>query len=214
MTSGGDRFWRGALIAGYGLFFLCGVLVQIDSYDVWWHLHIGRYIVSTHTIPTVDHFTRLGDGRPYLDSHWLFQVLLYLLTRLFGTVGLSVYQAVVYGLLFLSYLLIPRRGRDRLSGLVITLSIGAIGICAISSRFLPRPEAITYLMITSIILIFELYRRRKTRLVYFIPFLMLLWENCHALFVIGYFLIGAYLIDSVLARFRPERFSGNPSSGL
>ncbi len=199
---------KGATIAAamvavvFLVFFLANVLLQVHSHDVWWHLHLGRWIAEHHSIPKTDHLTLLGEGRPYVDSHWLFQLSLYGMTRLFGLKGISLLQALLYGLMILPALLLT--GEDRLQGITRNAWIAALGVLALSNRFLPRPELVTYLSITTLLLIFERERERPGRAIYAVPLIMLVWVNSHALYVIGYFLLCIYLLETLV----PERFGG------
>ncbi len=192
----------GVVAVVFFLFFLANVLLQVHSHDVWWHLHLGRWIAARHTVPKIDHLTLFGEGRPYIDSHWFFQLALYGMTLLFGLKGITLFQALLYGLMFLPYLLLG--GKDRLTGVTRNVWIAAFGLVALSNRFLPRPELVTYLGISTLILIFERERMRPGKALYGVPFLMAVWVNSHALYVIGYFLIGVYLLES----FVPVSFGG------
>ena len=44
--------------------------------DTWWHLRAGRLILETWQIPRVDTFTYESVSRPWIDLHWLFQIVL------------------------------------------------------------------------------------------------------------------------------------------
>ena len=55
--------------------FLCWF--KVISVDFGWHLKAGEHIVSTRSIPRHDIFSYVAEGNPWVDSHWLFQVVLY-----------------------------------------------------------------------------------------------------------------------------------------
>lgn len=190
------------LVVACALFFFAAVLVQVDSYDLWFHLALGRKILATGHVPTVDSLTLLGAGRPYLDSHWLFQIAAYGVARVAGVGAIPLLQAVIYGavvVLWLHHRTQVARGTG--ARLLVTLLV-VVGIAALSRRFLPRPEAITYLGVTALICLFERYRRTASPWLFAAPLVMVVWQNCHALYVLGYFIAAAYLAEAVIRRGR------------
>lgn len=186
--------------AGCALFFVALVVVQIDSYDIWWHLAIGNKILATGQVPRVDHLTLLGEGRPYLDSHWLFQVAAASLARLGGVAMLPLLQATLYGAMVLLWIRRLATAESTATTHLLASLVVIAGIGAVSQRFLPRPEAVTYLGVTCLILLFEGYRRTGSRWLYTAPLVMVVWQNCHALYVVGYFIAGAYVAEALLTR--------------
>jgi hypothetical protein len=44
--------------------------------DVWWHLRAGQWILANDQVPRIDPFTFGSAGRPWIDLHWLFEVIL------------------------------------------------------------------------------------------------------------------------------------------
>src|ERR1700761_2124881 len=64
----------GLIIAFLALTFLLGMFPLKDT-DFWWHLKAGDEIRQFGRVPTVDTFTFGADGRPWVDLHWVFQVL-------------------------------------------------------------------------------------------------------------------------------------------
>src|SRR5688572_26263705 len=53
------------------------LLVSIPPEDFWWHMAMGREIVQTGQVPTIDHFSYTQDGAPYYVQNWLAEVFLY-----------------------------------------------------------------------------------------------------------------------------------------
>src|SRR3982750_2504633 len=47
-----------------------------SSRDFGYHLATGRWILEHRSWPTVDSFTYTLSGRPYIDMHGLFQIML------------------------------------------------------------------------------------------------------------------------------------------
>ena len=82
------------------------LIAELYETDMWWHITIGDEIIRTLHIPFSDHFTVAGFGREYHDSHWLFQIVLALLHRLWGMGGV----VLVGGVLPMIYILKIMRG--------------------------------------------------------------------------------------------------------
>ena len=69
--------WTKGLLLSALAFSIGAFLVsQIYDLDVWWQVAIGRDILAQGAVPAIDRFAAVALGRPYHDSHWLFQVLL------------------------------------------------------------------------------------------------------------------------------------------
>jgi hypothetical protein len=52
-------------------------LLPISSYDFFWHLATGRWIVEHHALPLTDPFTTASDRTPWIDGEWLYQAALF-----------------------------------------------------------------------------------------------------------------------------------------
>jgi hypothetical protein len=59
-----------------GLVALVGfvALRPIYNVDIWWHLVVGRWILSEGALPTADVFSAVDPGAPWRSFQWLFQV--------------------------------------------------------------------------------------------------------------------------------------------
>ena len=49
---------------------------ELSAADVWWHLRAGQWIWENRAVPSLDPFTYASADRPWVDLHWLFQVIL------------------------------------------------------------------------------------------------------------------------------------------
>lgn len=171
-------------------------LRQVSDADLGFHLHAGKWITDQWKWPAGDTFTYTVTGNDYVDLHWLFQLSLYGLYRLGGYPALSLWMAVLVTALFSLVFLRTRLLRVPLPVAIILLLVTAV---CIQSRFLMRPELITYLLLTWTLLVLDSYYHNKKRSLYLLPVIQLLWVNHHGLFILGWFLAGAYYL-SVLIR--------------
>src|SRR6202165_3340034 len=76
--------------------------------DFWWHLRIGRWMVENGRLPSTDIFTHTVPGHVWTDHEYLTEILIWLVYRATGVVGL----ALAFGLLtWAGFWLIYRQGR-------------------------------------------------------------------------------------------------------
>jgi hypothetical protein len=70
------RLAEGALILLFVSAAFVLVCQELDDADIWWHLKAGRWIWTRGKVPTNDPFTFTSSDRPWIDLHWLFQLML------------------------------------------------------------------------------------------------------------------------------------------
>lgn len=157
--------------------------------DLGFHLNAGKFIVENVTFPDKDTFTYTSTQNDYIDLHWLFQVVIFCVFKIASYEGLSILVMLLS--LTLGYLLLLRNKRLKIP-LGISCLLIFISYLIIESRIVLRPELFTYIFITLILLLLDLYYHHKKRNLYFLPVIMLLWCNMHSLFILGFILFGAY----------------------
>ena len=72
----------------------------IRSYDFFWHLTTGRWIVQHHALPVYDPFALASAHVPWINGEWLYQVALYGVWSLVGLQAISWANAIFVGALF------------------------------------------------------------------------------------------------------------------
>lgn len=165
---------------------------QFHEPDIWWHLAIGKDILRNLLIPVTDHYSLAGWGRPYHDSHWLFQVIVALLEKIGGLAAVGIMPAVIWSAtLFICYQTM-RRWVDSASAAIM------LGIVAVAChyRFIPRPDIVTCLFISLFYQLLHFGRFRTAPQLLFICSLQIVWSNSHGLFVIGPFMASCYLAEA------------------
>src|SRR5258708_40291468 len=71
-------------VALTGLLAVAFAVRPIDDFDVWYHLTAGRMMAATGRWPVTNTFAYTAPGAPWIDLHWMFQLLLYGSYRLGG----------------------------------------------------------------------------------------------------------------------------------
>jgi hypothetical protein len=128
------RPYLAPLLVAIGAFPLS--LVPIRSYDAFWHLATGRWILEHRALPLRDPFGLASTDAVWRNGEWLFQVVLYGLHSLGGEAALSVARAVAVALLA-AWLFARARGETSfLSALLLTV----LAIYGADARLAVRPE--------------------------------------------------------------------------
>ena len=166
--------------------------VSIDP-DLWWHLKAGQQIIDTRSIPRTDDYSFTKQGSEWVAHEWLSEVIIEGIYRLSGLAGLvTIFSLVIVIALWLTY----RRcdGKPYAAGIAILLAAAAS-----SPLFGIRPQMLTLLLASIYIVLLERFdpNERSRRLWWLVP-LMLLWVNLHAGFALGLALIGLYIVRAVL----------------
>jgi hypothetical protein len=174
-------------------------LGPIADGDIYWHLAAGREMVARHALLRADPFTTSAAGRPWIDVHWLFQLLAFWIFRVSGFVGLAVAKAAAVA----ATAAISTRTAERAGGPV------ARDVCAatllttlyLARHLLPlRPIIVTALFLAVFLHALESRRPAPRRIPWHLPLLQVIWVNCQGLAPLGLLLVGAYLAEAALAR--------------
>src|SRR6266550_9293370 len=89
-------------VAAAGLFVLIAIaaVAPIRSYDYFWHLTAGRWIVEHHAIPRFDPLTLASAHVPWINGEWLYQIVLYAMHGIAGDRGISIASALLAAAIF------------------------------------------------------------------------------------------------------------------
>ena len=171
---------------------LLGFEVILDT-DIWWHVRAGEWILSHRRVPWLDPFSFASADRPWIDLHWGFQSALALAYRLAGVPGIVSLAATVCAA---AWLVAFSARATRLAHGRGWMVLGT-GIAIMSSRFDPRPEIFSLLLMAGFLAV--LFRvERSPAWFWVLPLLQAVWVNVHALFVLGPIIVACYLVDRLL----------------
>ena len=161
--------------------------------DLWWHLQTGQDIVNSRSIPQTDIYSFTKAGSEWITHEWLSEIAIYAIYSFSGWAGLLiVFAGLITAALYLAY----RRceGKPYIAAVAILLATAAS-----SPLFGIRPQMITLLLASIFITLLTSYARDgRSRRLYWMPPLMLLWVNFHAGYALGLGLIVLYAISLVL----------------
>jgi hypothetical protein len=175
------RWAEGASVAGFGLIALSLSIFLIEDRDIGFHLRAGELIWQSGQIPTEDPFSYIAEGRPWVDSHWLFQLLVHGGYSLSGFTGLVALRIVAVTAL-LGALFAACHRRDYLP---VTLLLGLIATFASFERFSLRPDLYTLTFLAIFVAGSERLSSRPRVWFVVLPALQVVWTNAHGLHLLG-----------------------------
>jgi len=161
-----------ALAVFSGLIFIAS-LDTIRSYDYFWHLATGRWIVEHRALPATDPFSLGSDPIDWINGEWLFQIVLYLLYRLVGHEGVSLLRALFlaagFGAIY--------HWASRIVPPGIAAFLTAIGWLGALHRLNARPETpATFLLVLFLAVLF--FTEGRARLIA-ATVVTVVWFNIH-----------------------------------
>jgi len=168
---------------------LIAAIQPVTDPDFWWHLTTGNWILSHHAVPHQDLFTFTVHDHRWITHEWLSEVgmsALYAIGRL-PLVSLFFGAVTATGFL-LVYRAIDRRVNFVIAGLTL-----ALGVAAANPIWGPRIQMITFALTALTYLWVKRFCEGRSRALYLLPAIMLLWVNLHAGFVLGYAILGIAL---------------------
>jgi hypothetical protein len=177
-----SNVWATAVVAlSVGVTFM----FRMSSIDLVYHLRAGEAILSTHGAPSVDAFTFSMAGRPWLDQQWGAQILLALVYRAGGWVGMALFHAALVGATFW-FLWLACRARGASARLSAALTMSGFVVCFYNAGM--RPQTMAYPLFTGALWILA-DRRAHPRRLWVLPAVMVVWANVHGSFPLGLVLI-------------------------
>jgi len=176
-----DRLLRWAAIASFFAIAISLCVFDVRNVDFGWHLKTGEVIWNTGSIPTHDIFSYIAEGRPWVDSHWLFQLLLYGAYDTAGPTGAIFLRGVLVVATFA--LLLGTNFRKAYSSVWLIVALFAL-FCT-HQRFLLRPELISLFFLAAFFFTAERLSTRPVASLSTAFVCQLLWTNMHGLHVLG-----------------------------
>ncbi|MEA1926350.1 MAG: hypothetical protein U9M90_03900 [Patescibacteria group bacterium] len=201
-------YWLIVFLASF--FILFAHSIKFLDPDFGWHIRIGKDIIQTGNVPTIETYTFPTSGDSWVDHEWLSNYFLY-----------KIYSSGTYGYWILG----------GISALIITLT-SLIVVILTKKVILPRADPWKFFFFGSLLQYFNIYALlnsfgirlqilswfftiilcgifllshlyKKYWLLLFVPLLMLLWANLHGTFFLGLFCITIFSLFSVFAAKKP-----------
>jgi tetratricopeptide (TPR) repeat protein len=170
------------LIKAFVFFIFFSYLMMFAFYnlgglDYLFHIKAGEYIIANKIIPDSDVFSFTFTGKAWLDHEWLYQVMIHTVYSQGGLEALFLLKVFIFSLSFfiLTFFLLK-------TDWMFSYPLIFYGLQISIRRFTLRPDNFSFLFLILFLIPF-VFKKRK--LLYFIPFIQLLWVNMHGFFFLG-----------------------------
>ncbi|HKB80846.1 MAG TPA: hypothetical protein VKH35_14130 [Thermoanaerobaculia bacterium] len=163
-------------VAAIGLLILASAAAvgPIRSYDFFWQIATGRWILQHHALPIVDPFALASAHVPWINGEWLWQAAAFAVTSLVGFPAVSVINGVFVGAIFA----LTFWSATRESDFGVTAFVTAVAFAGGSGRLGIRPaEGAALLIVVALALLAS--RLDATRLAIAYAVLTVVWINTH-----------------------------------
>ena len=191
-----------AALAALLLFVAGRCLVPMDETDLFFNLRLGEIILSHHAVPRANLLSFTFPDARDVNLAWIFQIIVALAYRAGGiaaTVLLkTAFVVVTFALLFRVAM---RRGAHPAAAAAAL----ALAAWAAEPRFVERPHLVTFLGLAYLLLAVERAEIGRSRALYALVPLALVWANANSCF---------FLAPSVLALYAAgARLDGRAGDG-
>ena len=204
-----------AMFAWFGIFL--AHKIDLTTADLGRHLENGSIIIhgswqDRWAVLHTNFYSYSLPNAPFVNHHWLSGVVFYVIFRLSGFVGLSVFYVALGLLTLLLFFDVARKA----SNFWIATAATIIVIPLITSRAEVRPEMFTYFFTG--VFFWALYYWRlgilKHNRLLVLPVVMLVWVNLHIGFVFGLLVLGAFGLERLIKVYLPFRASASEPRNL
>ena len=160
--------------------------------DIGRHLKTGEIIWQTHSVPKVNLFSYTEPSTPFINHHWLSEVVFYLLNLRIGLKGLIVFKTLI---LVVTFWLLYQAVKKRASPLAF-VAASLPWLFVMADRTDLRPEIFSYLFLAyGIFSILKAKYSQDWKWLSGLPVVQLFWTNMHIYFAFGPMLIGLFAFD-------------------
>ena len=191
-----------AVAAFFALVALPRPAIPLIDGDVYWHIRAGEAVLDSGSVPRTDTWSIVGEGMRWISQDWLSNVLLALGWRL-GDIGptvLSIGWALLVvaalGILWWAY-----KKRHPLAGWLGRIVWLATGLIVAGPVLGVRVQVVDLTLAAAVLACLWAFQvDRKTRWLFALIPLTLLWANLHAGWPLVFLLGGAVLVGEALDR--------------
>lgn len=159
--------------------------------DLGRHIITGNIILKTHQVPKTNLFSYTFPNHPFVNHHWLSEVIYAIL---YSTAGINSLLILNIILVLLSFGLIISFIYKKINPYII-LFCSFLYLPILFERTDVRPEFFSFLFLSLFIVILYKFKEKFTRLIFLLPLIELCWVNVHIYFPIGIVVILFFFFD-------------------
>lgn len=167
------------------LVFLMAARTPLDT-DLWWHLRAGETTLQSGYPMRTDTLSYTRYGEAWINHSWLSEVILALIFRVGGYLGLSLFVALTAAA-SMAILYRQMDGPALFRAFIVLLATLVAAVV-----WSPRPQILSLLLLAVCSLLLDDYRRKGKNRLWLLPPIFILWSNLHGGYPLGLMIIGAY----------------------
>jgi len=187
------------------IFFLHPIPIADINNDLGRHLLLGKIIVTSGHVPLTNLLSYTFPNFPFINSHWLSEVIFYVSVHALGLNSLIFISVIVTAVAFLLLFSTATKSFKVFPTTLVSL----IYLMVLSERTQIRPEMFSFLLLAIFIVLLYNYKKRFTNWIFALIPLELFWVNLHIYFFVGIGVLGIFLIDEAVVskgRFLTKKF--------
>jgi hypothetical protein len=183
-----------------------GVRTMLGDGDTGWHIRTGEWILAHHRVPHEDLFSYTMPGKAWFAWEWLWDFGAGWLHQQWGLGGVVLASMFV---ICLTCALLFRVVNRRCGNPLVAIGFTVFAAATSTIHWLARPHLFTMLFTVVFLVVLERVREGRTKLLWWLPAITILWTNLHGGFFVGIVILGAYaggeLVRALVAAEREER---------
>lgn len=167
------------VFAVFALFALC-FCSGIPGNDFWWHVKIGEWVLENGTVPLEDIFSWYGTahGLDWAAHEWLSDVIFHLILSVSDEFGIYLFS--IGSALLMMFLLWNEVKQYAAKNLLLSSVYFIAMPFILRTFFYGRPHVFSFfLLFFELKALFRFVENPKSRSIYFIPLISVLWSNLH-----------------------------------
>ncbi len=196
------RRGRALLLLPLIVFAFCLPLLGETDPDYWWHLRTGQLIADTGGVPRVDDYSFTVTGQPWISHEWLTDLLIFLVSRQVGYVGVAALFGVVSAA---TIVFVYRTCRHYGAHAPWAALLCCWALLMMQPSINARPQMLTMLLLASFAFVLTRHAAGGGRRLWVLPPLLALWVNLHGGYVIGLVFLGLAVVGGVAERLLGRR---------
>ncbi len=191
---------RWLLVGLLAFSFLCG-LFHVSDVDVGYHIRTGEHIMDGNGVPSRRHFSYTVPDEWWPAMQWPPATVYAWVHRQGGLVALTTFKTLLGTLLMF---LVWCSARSVVPGNSLRpFWVVTAAVLILRARFFERPDLFTSTLFALTVLLDQRYGSHRRWQWVGLPILMAVWANCHAGYVYGLVLLGAWVAAEWLEFFVP-----------